>query len=90
MMLTLLINTAIGGIAAVTITSLVISLRAFLPAWRRAAADLAACDNEHTLRVTIRDLACSPEGAVIYRPDFGAVALKPQMAAPRPCLPAAA
>jgi hypothetical protein len=85
-MLTLLINVALGGIITLTLVSLVASVRSFLPAWRRLSAELAAYDDHHTLRVTLRELTHSPESATVYRPAF----VKRQPAPLRPSLHAAA
>jgi len=79
-MLTLLIDTTIGFIAAGTLASIGHSALSFLPTWQKLQADLKACDNPGMLQVTIRDFAYAPEdakvgslasGAVIYRHDFG-------------------
>lgn len=77
-MLTLLINATLGGITALTLVTLLASLRAFLPAWRRLSAELAAMDGA----------ACDVvmQSAVVYRPAF----VRRQPAALRSCLPAAA
>ena len=75
-MLTLLINAALGGITALTLVTLLSTLRAFLPAWRRLSAELAAFDSQPVVM----------QSAVVYRPAF----VRPQPVALRPCLPAAA
>ena len=71
-MLTLLIDAAIGFIAAGTLASLAQSARAFLPTWRRLREELAACEQHSAVRVTPREDACT----LAYRSDFGRVEVR--------------
>jgi hypothetical protein len=71
-MLSLLIDIAIGLVAAGTLASLIHSARLFLPVWRRLHADLAALDDHHTIRVSICEHEVSafaaPHSALSFRP----------------------
>jgi hypothetical protein len=88
-MLFVLINIAIGLVAAGVLVSLVQSGRQFLPVWRKLQSELAALEEHSTVRVSIRDFGGSGVMGVALAPAPVWTPAPVLSLAPQPVRPAA-